>query len=131
MEKNKPGFVSIDAYIATYPKEIQKKLKEIRRTIKAAAPKAQEKISYKIPAFTLNGDLVYFGAYTDHIGFYPRPTGGITEAFKKEMAKYASGRGTLKFPLDEPLPLKLITKVVKLRAAENLKSSKKKAEKGK
>ena len=109
---------NIDDYIATFPKDIQAKLQKIRATIKKAAPKAEEAIKYQMPTFTLNGNLVHFAAYKNHIGFYPAPSG--IEAFKKELAAYESGKGTLRFPLDEPIPFGLITKVVKYRVKKNL-----------
>ena len=116
---------SIDEYIATFPKDVQKILEEVRATIKAAAPGAREKISYQIAAFELNGkNLVAFAGWKNHISMYPIPSG--SEAFNKEVSKYAAGKGTLQFPLDKPLPLKLITKIVKLKVAENLKRTNKK-----
>jgi uncharacterized protein YdhG (YjbR/CyaY superfamily) len=121
METNKGGFVSVDAYIATFPKETQKILEELRATIKAAAPEAKEKISYQMPAFALKGNLVYFAAWKNHIGFYPTSSG--TEAFKKELSIYESAKGSVKFPIDKPLPLELITKIVKFRVTENLKKA--------
>jgi len=130
MKTNKVRFNSIDEYIGTFPKEIQKILAELRATIKTAAPDAREKISYQIAAFELNGrNLVHFAGWEKHIAIYPIPSG--TEAFNKEVSQYVAGRGTLKFPIDKPLPLKLITKIVKFRVADNLekaeiKSSKKK-----
>ncbi|MDP1715125.1 MAG: DUF1801 domain-containing protein [Anaerolineales bacterium] len=130
MKSNKVRFNSIDEYIATFPADIQKLLEEVRATIKAAAPDAREKISYQIAAFELNGrNLVHFAGWKNHIAMYPIPSG--SEAFDKEVSQYAGGKGTLKFPLDKPLPLKLIGKIVKMRIADNLekariKSSKKK-----
>jgi len=125
MEKNKASFNSIDEYIGTFPEETQKVLEELRATIKAAAPGAEEKISYQIPTFTLNGKyLIYFAGWKNHISLYPIPSG--SEAFNKEVSQYAAGKGTLKFPIDKPLPLKLITKIVKSRVAENLKRTEKK-----
>ncbi len=121
MKSNKVTFNSIDEYIAVFPEGIQKILQEMRETIKAAAPKAQEKISYQMPAFTLNGNLVYFAAFKNHIGFYPTPSG--TEAFRREISVYQAARGSIRFPIDEPLPLKLISKIVKFRVAENLKKA--------
>jgi uncharacterized protein YdhG (YjbR/CyaY superfamily) len=120
MEK-KSGFGSIDEYIATCPKDIQQKLEELRATIKAAAPEAEEKISYQMPAFALKGNLVWFAAFKNHIGFYPMPSG--TQAFKKELSIYDGSKGTVRFPMDKPLPLKLISKIVKFRVAENLKKA--------
>ena len=119
--KSKADFRSIDEYIGTFPKDTQKILQKMRETIKAAAPEAQEIISYKMPAFTLMGNLVYFGAFKNHIGFYPTPSG--TEAFRREISIYQGAKGSIRFPIDEPLPLKLITKIVKFRVAENLKKA--------
>jgi uncharacterized protein YdhG (YjbR/CyaY superfamily) len=116
---------SIDEYIANCPKGVQKKLKELRATIKASAPDATEKISYQMPTFYLKGNLVHFAALKNHIGFYPTPSG--VQAFIKETAKYASTKGSIQFPLDEPLPLKLVSKIVKFRVKENLRRAKKKA----
>ena len=121
MESNKAGYVSVDEYIATFPEEIQKILEELRGTIKAAAPDAEEKISYQMPAFALKGNLVYFAAFKNHIGFYPTSSG--TEAFKKELSIYDGSKGTVRFPIDKPLPLKLISRIVKFRVAENLKKA--------
>jgi uncharacterized protein YdhG (YjbR/CyaY superfamily) len=112
----------IDEYITSYPKETQKVLERVRATIKKAAPKAEEAISYGIPAFKLNGMLVWFAAYSKHIGFYPRPSG--IEAFKKELSIYKGAKGSVQFPLDKPMPLGLITKIVKFRVAENLQKAK-------
>jgi len=118
MDKNKAGFTTIDEYIATFPKETQKILEDIRVTIKAAAPEAQEKISYQMPTFFLNGNLVHFAAFKNHIGFYPVPTG--IAKFKKELSVYEQGKGSVQFPLDQPMPLDLITKIVEFRLKENL-----------
>jgi uncharacterized protein YdhG (YjbR/CyaY superfamily) len=117
---------TIDEYTAAFPKNIQEKLKEIRSAIKASAPEAEEKISYAIPTYTLNGNLVHFAAFKNHIGFYPAPKG--IEAFKKELSKYAGGKGTVQFPLDKPLPIALIKKIVKYRARQNRESAKNKKE---
>lgn len=129
MKGEKAGFGSIDEYIAAFPEETQKILHELRATIKAAAPDAEEKISYQMPAFALKGNLVYFAALKNHIGFYPTSS-GIT-AFKDELSKYESSKGAVRFPLDKPLPLKLIKKIVKFRVAENLKNAELKANKKK
>jgi uncharacterized protein YdhG (YjbR/CyaY superfamily) len=118
MKTKQTGPQNIDEYIAGFPKEVQLILEKIRTTIKKAAPKAVETISYKMPTFNLNGQyLVYFAAYKKHIGLYPVPTGD--EAFNEEVAKYQAGKGTLQFPLDRPIPYKLISKIVKVRAKEN------------
>lgn len=115
---------TINEYIASFPKDIQKKLREIRSVIKASAPDAGEKISYAIPTFTVNGNLVHFAAFKNHIGFYPDPKG--IEAVKKELSKYEGGKGTVQFPLDKPLPIALIKKIVKFRAKQNRESVKQK-----
>lgn len=122
MDSKKSGINSIDEYIATFPKDIQKILQELRATIKAAAPKAEEKISYQMPTFFLNGNLVHFAAFKKHIGFYPTPSG--IEAFQKELSVYDGAKGSVQFPIDEPMPLKLISRIVKFRAAENIKKAK-------
>lgn len=125
MKNKKAGFNSIDEYIATFPKDVQKIMNQLRKTIKAAAPEADEKISYNMPTFTLNGTyLVYFAGWKNHIAFYGAPRGN--PEFKEELSAYEAGRGTLQFPLDQPMPLDLITKIVKCRAAENLKKTDKK-----
>ena len=116
---------NIDEYIATSPEDVREKLQELRTTIHQAAPEAEETISYKMPTFKLNGNLVYFAAFKDHIGFYPIPTG--IKAFEKELSPYKQGRGSVQFPLDEPLPLKLVTRIVKFRARENAQRAKTKA----
>lgn len=108
---------TIDEYIADYPKDIQQLLQQIRVTIKKAAPGAQEAIKYAIPAFVLNGNLVFFAAYKHHIGFYPAPVKNA--AFKNDFDGYKTGKGTVQFPLDKPMPLDLVTKIVKFRIKEN------------
>ena len=108
---------NIDEYIAGFPPEIQEILEKIRLTIRKAAPKAEEAISYMIPTFKLNGNLVHFAAYKRHIGFYPAPRGN--EAFKEELSAYGGGKGTVQFRLDKPIPYALIRKIVKFRVKEN------------
>lgn len=115
-------FSTIDEYIATFPQETQALLEQMRATIRAAAPKAQEKISYQMPTFYLNGNLVHFAALKNHIGFYPTPSG--IEAFRAETTMYKSTKGALQFPIDKPLPLKLVRKITKVRVAENLAKAK-------
>ena len=116
---------NIDEYIAGFPKDAQKILGQIRATIKKAAPGAEETISYAIPAFKLKGHyLVYFAGYKNHIGLYPAPRGN--EAFKKELSVYKGGKGTVQFPLDKPMPLNLITRIVKFRVKENAEKTEKK-----
>ena len=122
MDSKKNGFNSIDEYIATFPQDIQNILQELRATIKAAAPDSEEKISYQMPTFFMNGNLVHFAAFKKHIGFYPTPSG--IEAFQKELSAYEGAKGSVQFPLDKPMPLKLITRIVKFRVAENLKKAK-------
>ena len=122
MSSSKVVFNSIDEYIASFPVNIQKILEDIRSTINVAAPNAKEKISYQIPTFELNGrNLIHFAGWKKHISLYPIPAGD--EAFEKKIAKYVAGKGTLKFPLDKPLPLELIKEVVNLRLADNLKNT--------
>ena len=121
MKSDKAGFTSIDEYIATFSEEIQTILQELRSTIKAAAPDAEEKISYQMPTFALKGNLVHFAAHNNHIGFYPTPT--AIQAFKDELSVYKGAKGSVKFPINEPLPLKLISRIVKFRVAENIEKS--------
>jgi uncharacterized protein YdhG (YjbR/CyaY superfamily) len=119
MKNKKARFSSIDEYIASFPEEMQKIMERLRSTIKKAAPEAEEKISYNMPTFTLNGNyLVYFAGWKTHIAFYGAPRGNAE--FKEDLTAYETGQGTLKFPLDKPIPLKLITEIVKFRVAENL-----------
>ena len=108
---------NIDEYIAAFPKTIQKLLQQLRTTIKKAAPGAEEKIGYGIPTFTLYGNLVHFGGFENHIGFYPTPS--AIEAFKKELSVYKSSKGAVQFPIDKPLPLDLVSRIVKYRVEEN------------
>ncbi len=115
---------TVEDYIDTFPKEVQKLLKQMRALIKKAAPKAEESISYGMPAYKLNAKpLVYFAGYTGHIGFYATPTGH--KEFKKELSVYKQGKGSVQFPINEPLPITLITKIVKFRVLENLVKVKK------
>lgn len=116
ISKNAPK--SIDEYIEGFSGDIKSRLKKIRATIRKAAPKAEEKISYGMPAFHLNGSLVYFAGNKKHIGIYP--TSSVIEESIKEAAQYRTGKGTLQFKNDEPLPLDLIRKIVEYRATENL-----------
>lgn len=114
-ESNLPA--SMDEYISGFPPKVQKILNKIRTTIRKAAPGAQETIKYQMPTFILNGNLVYFAAFKEHIGFYPIPTG--IEKFKKELSIYKQGKGSVQFPLDQPIPYDLITRIVKFRVEEN------------
>jgi len=112
---------SIDEYIANFPKDVQTILQELRETIREAAPEAEEVISYQMPTFRLKGNLVHFAAYKNHIGFYPTPSG--IENFKEELSAYEGAKGSVKFPIDEPLPLNTISKIVKFRVKENLEKA--------
>ncbi|NEU08616.1 hypothetical protein GZH53_09865 [Flavihumibacter sp. R14] len=124
MDSIKPK--DIDEYIAGFPGEVQEILGQVRATIRKAAPDAQETISYAIPTFTLNkSNLVHFAGFKNHIGFYPAPTG--SEAFKGELSVYKTGKGSVQFPLNKPIPFDLITKIVEFRVQETLaKAGKKK-----
>jgi uncharacterized protein YdhG (YjbR/CyaY superfamily) len=122
--EKKPGSTSIDDYIVSCPRDVQKKLTQLRRLITQVAPGAEEKISYQMPAFFLNGVLVWFAAHSKHIGFYPKAS--AIARFKRELSKYKSARGSVQFPLDEPLPVELIKRMVKFRVEENLKKGMKK-----
>ncbi len=121
---------NIDEYIAGFPNDVQKILEKVRMTIRKAAPAAEETISYQIPTFTLNGTyLVYFAAYKKHIGVYPAPTGSAE--LKEELSAYAAGKGTVRFPLDKPIPFDVISKIVRFRIKENLARSAAKGKKKK
>lgn len=124
METNKTTPKDIDEYIAGFPKDIQAILQKIRQTVKKAAPDASEKISYQMPTFYLNGNLVHFAAFKHHIGFYPTPSG--TEKFKKEISGYQAAKGSIQFPLDQPIPYDLIRQIVEFRVKENSAKTKKK-----
>jgi uncharacterized protein YdhG (YjbR/CyaY superfamily) len=121
MGTSQPAPKTIDEYIAGFPRDVQVTLEKIRRTIRKAAPDAEETIKYQMPTFTLKGNLVHFAAFKKHIGFYPVPTG--IEAFKKELSVYEGGKGSVQFPLDKPIPFGLIGRIVKFRAEENLASA--------
>jgi len=112
---------SVDDYVEAFPKNIQECLQEVRQTVRKAAPEAEETISYQIPAFRLHGILVYFAAFKNHIGFYPTSSG--IRAFKKELSRYEGSKGTVRFPVGKPLPLALISRIVKFRVKENLKKA--------
>lgn len=117
MDNSPKAPTSIDEYIAAYPDDIRTRLEAIRRTISAAAPDAAETISYGMPAFRLNGVLVYFGVGKEHIGFYPTPSG--IAAFKDRLAAFHSGKGSVQFPNTQPIPFDLIADIVKFRVTEN------------
>ena len=118
MDSLQTPVTSIDEYIAQFPPEIQKLLGQMRSTIRKAAPAASEKISYRLATFYLQGNLVHFGAFKNHIGFYPTPSG--IEPFMAELAGYATSKGAINFPLNQPLPLELVAKITRQRVAENL-----------
>jgi uncharacterized protein YdhG (YjbR/CyaY superfamily) len=113
---------SIDEYIAGFPPDVQELLQKVRMTIREAAPDAEETIKYRLPTFTLEGNLVHFGAFKKHIGFYPAPTG--LEQFKNELSGYEGSKGAVRFPLDKPIPFDLISKITKFRVKENLERAK-------
>ena len=121
MESEKVSFKTIDAYIASFPGNVQKILQDIRETIHAAAPQAVEKISYQMPTFVYKGNLIYFAAFKNHIGVFG--TSGALEPFHDELAPFAGPKGNLQFAIDKPLPLDLIRKIVTFRVAENLKKA--------
>jgi uncharacterized protein YdhG (YjbR/CyaY superfamily) len=118
MMQEKQAARTIDEYIAGFPAGVQQVLQEIRRTIREAAPGAEEAIKYGLATFVLEGNLVHFGAFRDHIGFYPDPRG--IERFREELAPYEQSKGTVRFPLDRPLPLDLIRRIVEFRVQDNL-----------
>jgi uncharacterized protein YdhG (YjbR/CyaY superfamily) len=119
MENSKSKPKTIDEYIAKYPKNVRVVLEELRKVVKEAAPNAEETISYGMPAFKLNGrNLVYFAAWKKHVGFYPAGYSAI-EAFKQELSPYKQAKGTVQFPLEKPIPIDLVKKIVKFRAKEN------------
>ena len=117
--KANPGYSTIDGYIKLFPEPVRKKLNALRRLISRLAPDAQEKIAYQMPTFFLNGNLVHFAAHTNHIGFYPTPSAILK--FKRELSKYESSKGAVQFPMEEELPLDLISRIVKFRVEENVK----------
>jgi len=126
--QNSRKFKSVDEYIKTFP-DFKPQLEEIRAIIREAAPKAEEMISYNMPGYKLNGMLVYFAANKAHLGFYPATT--KLEGFEKDLAKFNGTKGSIHFPYDQPLPAKLISRIVKYRAKENEAHAKIKAEKKK
>jgi len=116
--QRKKKFETVDEYIETFPEDVQSILEKMRQTIRRAAPGAEEGISYQIPVFKLNGNLVWFAAFKNHIGFYPMKTG--LAAFKKELLSYKGAKGSVRFPLDTPIPYDLVKKIVMFRRKENL-----------
>jgi uncharacterized protein YdhG (YjbR/CyaY superfamily) len=122
MMKTDPAVpTTIDEYIADFPQNVQELLQKIRATIRQAAPDAEETINYRMPTFILNGNLVHFAAFKNHIGFYPTPTG--VEQFKQELSAYHGSKGSVQFPLDQPVPFDLITRIVEFRVRENLEKA--------
>ncbi len=119
MENN--NTTAVDEYIGNFPNDIQKLLEKLRSVISKAAPGAEQTINYGIPTFTLKGNLVHFAGYKNHIGFYPAPSG--INAFKTELSVYGGAKGSIKFPINQPLPFDLITKIVKFRVVENLEKA--------
>jgi uncharacterized protein YdhG (YjbR/CyaY superfamily) len=111
------GYTAIDEYITGFPEDIQEKLRALRGAIRKAAPEATEAIRYGIPTFRLNGNLVHFAASKNHIGFYPTPSG--ISRFQKELSAYSTGKGTVRFPLDRPVPYELVERIVRFRVQES------------
>ena len=109
---------TIDDYIALFPADVQQTLQAMRQTIQAAAPDAEEAISYQMPTFKLNGNLVHFAAMKHHIGFYPTPS--AVEAFARELAPYKVSKGAIQFPKDQPIPFDLVTRIVRYRVEQTL-----------
>lgn len=122
MKANQKVPNNIDEYIAGCPIDIQRILEKVRATIRVAAPEATEAISYQMPTFKLNGNLVHFAAHKNHIGFYPAPSG--IDAFKMELKGYVTSKGAIQFPIDQPIPFNTIKKIVEFRVAENLGKAK-------
>ncbi|HII85792.1 TPA: DUF1801 domain-containing protein [Candidatus Bathyarchaeota archaeon] len=118
MRQAEKEYKTVDEYIAFFPNNLQIKLQELRQTIRESAPDAEEVISYGMPAYRLSGILVYFAAFKKHIGFYPTSSG--VEAFREELSDYETSKGTIRFPLNKPIPLELVTKIVKFRVDENM-----------
>ncbi|MBK7916595.1 MAG: DUF1801 domain-containing protein [Candidatus Promineifilaceae bacterium] len=127
MKSEQTAPTTIDAYIADFSPDVQEILQKVRATIREAAPSAEETIKYQLPTFTLKGNLVYFGGFKKHVGFYPVPTG--IEAYAEDLAPYKTGKGSIQFPYDKPIPYDLITKVVKYRVEENLRNAEAKKKK--
>lgn len=126
----KKGFTSVSEYVGSLPPDAQKTVKELRAVIKAVVPDAKEKVSYQIACFEWNGkNLIHYAGWKNHISMHPIPSG--SEAFNKAVSKYAAGKGTIQFPLDKPLPVKLIRQIVKYRVADNLKTAESKSYKRK
>ena len=127
MEDNKVKFNSIDEYIGLFPSEVQDILITLRKVIKETAPEATEKISYQMPTFAMQGNLVHFAAFKKHIGFYPAPSG--VAAFTDKLVEYKTSKGAIQFPIDKPLPYELIREIVRYRVDENRKRAEDKLKK--
>lgn len=127
MDKRSPQ--DVDEYISRFPVDVQEKLEKLRATIQEAAPEAEEKISYQMPTYALEGNLVHFAAYKKHIGFYPTPSG--IEKFKEKLSAYKGAKGSVQFPLDEPIPYELVREIVAYRVKENLEKAEAKRKKKK
>ena len=125
MSSLKRRYETIDDYISTFPPSVRNILEELRRAIRDAAPTAQEAISYGMPTFKLNGNLVHFAAFKHHIGFYPSGPSAI-EAFKDQLSEYEQSKGTIRFPLDRPIPLELVKQIVRFRVEQNVLKKRKK-----
>lgn len=124
MDSEKKTPATVDEYISAYPEDVQQRLQAIRAAVRNAAPEAQEVISYGVPTFQLNGNLVSFGAAKKHIGFYPTP--GAVEAFQQQLSAYKGAKGSVQFPFDQPLPLDLIAEIVKFRVEQQQKKKRSK-----
>lgn len=129
MEEKKQTFNNIDEYILQFPSEVQEILRSLRKIIKEEAPEAEERMSWQMPTFYLQGNLVHFAAHKKHIGFYPAPSG--IEAFKEQLSEYKGAKGSVQFPLDKPMPYDVIREIVKFRVTENLKDAEEKLKKKK
>lgn len=127
MSKRTPR--NVDEYISGFPKDVQEKLEKLRAIIREAAPEAEEKISYQMPTFVLEGNLIHFAAYKKHIGFYPTPSG--IEKFKAKLSEYKWAKGSIQFPLDEPIPYELVREIVAYRVKENMEKAESKRKKTK
>lgn len=123
MKTSMPSFNTVDEYIASFPVDRQALLQSVRQVIREVAPEAQESIAYKMPAYKLNGPLAYFALFENHLGFYPTPEG--VSVFESDLKQYKQGKGSVQFPLDRPLPLELIRRIVRQRVQENKAKPKK------
>ena len=127
MRGDQPTPQTIDEYIARFPPDVQEILRKVRATIRRAAPDAKEAIRYQMPTFVLEGNLVHFAAFKNHVGLYPTPS--ATESFREELSPYETGKGSIRLPLGKPIPYDLISKIVKFRVKENLEKAEAKGKK--